>query len=420
MGLLPVLLVILVLLPGQSNFSIIDSGVSANATAFSSQRKVVRDRAGDLFAIYLKPVQDFSQVFLSRSADNGESWRVLGQVSGGDYQSVRASIAIDEKNAIYVFWTKFIEAYGQIFYRVYADGVWSDEHQLTSGDAYSGYPSVCVDSKGHLHLVWYGFDGIAYQVFYTKFNGSQWTSPIKLSQGYPDSVNPTVAVDSSDNVHVAWFKSNGRWYQINYIKWSGSWGTQTILSSSSADAFNPTMAVDSNGRVFVAWDEGSGPITQIYYSVYSGSEWSRESSLSTGPSAQNPSIAIDAQDNVYLLYDKSDGQIYMRRYDGAWEPELKVTSSGTNSYPSVRWSFLNNPFSGPGGKVDFVWTSKDDGVLSVKYGALNIPTAPTTTQTGAQPPFGGTLLTISLLVGLGVIAAVVAYTYVRRRRDNAG
>ncbi len=411
---------VILLLPGQSAFGTVDSGVTASSTAFSSQRKLVRDSSGNLFVVYLKPVENLSEVFLSESTDNGVTWREVGQVSVGKFESVRASVAIDTKDQIYVFWTKFIGKYGQISYRVYDKDGWSEEHQLTSGDAYSGYPSACFDSKGKIHLVWYGFDGTAYQVFYASFEGVQWSTPIKLSQGYPDSVNPTVAIDSSNNIHVAWFKSNGRRYQINYIHWSGRWGSQVVLSSPSADAYNPSLAIDSKGRVFVVWDEGQGPITQIYYSVYGGAGWSHETPITVGPSAQNPSIAIDGQDNVYVIYDKSDGQIYLKKFDGAWSPEEIVTSSGVNTYPTLRWSFLNNPYSGPGGRIDLAWTSKEGGISSVKYAAFNITAINSEQITqGLEGKLPATdASTISMLAVAGLVVLVLVYVYSRTKKHE--
>lgn len=130
-------------------------------------------------------------------------------MSEGEFNSVRLSLAIDAADRVHVFWTKFIEEYGQIFQRVYSQGMWSAEQQITSGEGYSGFPSVAVDSKGVLHLVWYSFDGSTYQVYYSRYDfNNNWSTPVRLSQGYPDSVNPTIAVDSKDNLHVAWYKSN--------------------------------------------------------------------------------------------------------------------------------------------------------------------------------------------------------------------
>lgn len=362
------------------------TNVSPSSTSFSSQRKIVRDSEGNIFTVYLRTVNNYSQVFLSESADNGTVWREIDQVSQGNYDSVRVSIAIDSEDRVHIFWTQLIGEYGQIMYRTYGRAGWSTQEQLTSGDAYSGFPSAAFDSEGRLHLIWYGYDGIAYQVYYTRLEGATWSDPVKLSQGFPDSVNPTVAVDSRNNVHVAWYKSNGRHYQINYLRWSNGWGPQQILSSGVEDAFNPSMAIDSKDAVYVAWDAGTGPRTQIYYTVYRAGQWSEQESLTSGESgARNPSIAVDAQDSVYAFYDKTDGQIYLRKYSSGWEPEEKLTESAENTFPSVRWSYCNNPSSGAGGQVDYVWTSTNADVTSLMYNGMHITEKPGFGHLNLQP-----------------------------------
>ncbi len=382
---------VILLAPAQASSSTIANEVSSFSTAYSSQRKIVRDTGGDLFAVYLKKLENYTQVYLSKSIDNGTVWQDVGRVSEGNFESVRVTIATDREDQLHIFWTKFISAYGQIFYRTYGRERWSVEYQLTTGPAYSGFPSAAFDSKGRLHLVWYGYDGVAYQVFYTRFDGLGWATPVKLSRGFPDSVNPTIAVDSRDNLHVAWYKSNGRYYQINYVRWSGGWGGQIVLSSATADAFNPSVAIDSKDNVYLVWDEGKGPQTRVYYRVLRGESWSRAEALtSEDVSAETPTVAADAQGTVYVLYNKSDGQIYIRKYSGQWSAEEKLTTSGENTFPSLRWSFNNNPMSGGGGKMDYVWTSKKGDLISIMYGGLPIsgpdgmptPSGPAVSSTG--------------------------------------
>lgn len=245
------------LLPGQSGATTVATRVPSLATAYSSQRKIVADSSGILYVVYLglpqrKDEPNFTQVYLSESQDNGTTWRLLGQVSTGPYNSERATVIIDANGRLHIFWTKFVgeEEYGQIFYRIYDHGSFSAEQQLTSAAAYSGYPSAAFDSKGRIHLVWYGYDGVAYQVYYSKYDDGNWSAPIRLSQGYPDSLNPTVAVDSSDNVYVAWYKSNGRNYEINFVRWvAGAWEDHTVLSYGRSDAFDPTTAIDAEQSI---------------------------------------------------------------------------------------------------------------------------------------------------------------------------
>ena len=160
------------------------------------------------------------------------------------------------------------------------------------------------------------------------------------------------------------------------------------------------MAVDRSGRVYVFWDKGEGNQTQIYYAEYGDGTWSQQIPITSGElGAENPSVMVDDRGTVYVFYDKTDGQIYLRVHTGVWSAEEKLTSSGVNTYPSVRWSFLNNPLNGPGGRIDYVWTSKDDGTVKVLYGQLFVrePTAE-----------GVENYTLFVGIGVGVIVLVGA------------
>jgi hypothetical protein len=404
--------IMVIAIPLQISAMTVATQAAPLATAFSSQRKLVRDSRGNLFAVYLKQDGNVSQVYLSQSTNNGNTWQELGRVSDGQNQAARVTIAIDGKDRVHIFWTKFIEEYGQITYRTYDHGVWSKESQITSGAAYSGYPSAALDSKGHIHLVWYGYDGTAYQVFYTMYDGLNWTQAVKLSQGYPDSVNPTIAVDSKDNLHVAWYKSNGRQYQIYYEEWSGAWGGQVILSAGQTDSFNPTLGVDQSDRVYVAWDKGEANRTKIYYAELSEGVWSQQAPLtSTDTAAENPSLTVDDQGNAYIFYDKADGQIYfVKRIADVWSPEERLTAAGINEYPSVRWSHNNNPLNGEGGSIDLVWTADESGKLSVQYANMALHET--------QPaPKNGNLTIFAGLVG-GALIALTLFVIIHRKRNR--
>jgi len=380
--LLVFILVLGALLPEQSAATTIATGVPSLATAYSSQRKIVADPSGNLYVVYLalqkKDQLNYTQVYLSESEDNGTTWRTLGQVSSGPYDSERATVIIDANQRLHIFWTKFVgeHEYGQIFYRVYDHGHFSTEQQLTSSAAYSGYPSAAFDSKGRIHLVWYGYDGIAYQVFYSKYDAGNWSSPVRLSQGYPDSLNPTIAVDSNDNLYVSWYKSNGRNYEVNFVRWAGAWEDHAVLSYGRDDAIDPTSAIDAQNNVYVVWSQGDGTHNQLYFTELSGAKWSIPVTITSGNlGSEAPSIADLGHAGLYVMYAKGDGQIYMNNLKaGVWSGEQRITSvgAGFNSYPSVRWSYYYNSFDKKPGRVDYVWTSLEGTVNSVQYGWMAV------------------------------------------------
>ncbi len=352
-----------------------DVGVSQTqyATAYSSQRKIVRNAAGELFVVYLKRISNHTQVYLAKSSDEGNTWIDGAQVSHGDFESVRAALAIDSRGIIYVTWTKFVGGYGQIYYRTYSAGTLSDEVTVTSGDAYSGFPSIAVDSKDLVHVVWYGFDGFAYQIYYSSYDGVVWSLPQQLSQGFPDSVNPSIAVDLFDRLHVVWYKNNGRQYQIYYVNRTRDWSDQTVISSGSTDSYNPSIAIDGRNAIHVVWDKQVDGFTQIFYSK-SENGWTSQLQLTTGQTrAENPSITIDASGNLYVFFERGDREIYLKKYQGRWLDDQKISNDGENSFPSSRWSFNHSPRNGT---VDVIWTHQDQLAYRIRYKQF---------QTGSPP-----------------------------------
>jgi hypothetical protein len=418
-----VMFLVVISQPTQLNGTIVAVGVPTLATAYSSQRKIVADAAGHLYAVYLALPQrkddlNFTQVYLSESDDNGTTWRVLGEVSSGPYTSERATITTDASGRLHIFWTKFVgeQEYGQIFYRIFEHGSFSPEQQLTSSAAYSGYPSAALDSKGVLHLVWYGYDGVAYQVYYSRYDGSNWSQPVRLSQGYPDSLNPTIAVDSNDNVYVAWYKSNGRNYEINFVRWNGAWVDHMVLSYGRNDAIDPTMAVDAQNHVYVVWSQGNVTQSQLYFAELTAGKWSLPVAITSGGiGAEQPSIADEGEAGLYVIYARGDGEICLKHLKGGvWSPEQKITSNGFNSYPSLRWSYYDNPPYNGLARLDYVWTSLVGAISTVRYGSTQVPGP---VESASPKAVGSSYLAVgAAIIAAGILVTIYKRPWVRKKR----
>ena len=188
------------------------------------------------------------------------------------------------------------------------------------------------------------------------------------------------------------------------------------MSSGLTDSFNPTMAVDESGRVYVIWDKGEARQTQIYYAMYRDGAWSQQIPITSGElGAENPSVAIDNLGTIHVFYDKTDGQIYLRELSGSWSNEVRLTSSGRNTFPSVRWSYNNNPFNSEGGKLEYVWTSEENGQLGVKYSSLPI-TQPARLATNLGKFADGG----AILVALVAVSLLLLYYRSHKRKQGMG
>jgi hypothetical protein len=185
-----------------------------------------------------------------------------------------------------------------------------------------------------------------------------------------------------------------------------------ILSSGLTDSLNPSLAVDRLGRVYVFWDKGEAGQTQIYFALFNNGAWSGQIPITSGDlGAENPSVAVDNVGTVYVFYEKTDGEIYLREYSERWSDETRLTSSGRNTFPSVRWSYNNNPLNSENGKIEYVWTSEENGAFSLDYSKLAIMqvTRPATNLGLFANP-------VAIIGAFVAVAALVTFYHRRRKR----
>ena len=203
--------------------STITTSSNAQASAYTSEQKLVRASNGTLFAVYDREAvfgSGYDQVYVSKSIDNGTTW--IDETMVSTYSALPPS------------------GYG--------------------GEA------IAIDSLGHLHVAYLGNDGsnpylLIYYVEYT----TSWSAQLMISTAPPSQSvlpqePPSIAIDSSNNVYVAW---DGLWtttppivYQIWVaVRSSGVWATPVDISTATGmdgyDQRSPSVAVDSNNYVHV-------------------------------------------------------------------------------------------------------------------------------------------------------------------------
>ncbi len=237
------------------------TGVSPEATAENSQRKLVGDPAGGLFLTYVRPVQGNDQVFLAESGDRGRTWRAV-QVTQALRPARYPSLAIFPDGSLHLVWTEYAPI-GRILYRVWRGGRWVEPVNLSTPGVYAGIP-VVAPVAGRAHVLWYGIlperpavrtrHGSVYEILFTRREGQGWTKPLVISPGVPDSINPALAADSAGRLHAAWYQFDGRVYQIRYAVFDGRWSLPRTLTGGPAE--HTAVALETAGReVHLVWVE---------------------------------------------------------------------------------------------------------------------------------------------------------------------
>ncbi len=352
-------------------------GSVPEATAFTTQRKLVRFSDGSLALAYVVQVNGKNRVQVARSAD-GVAWTPLNPPSLDGPTADRPALAVDSHDVLHLAWTANDTNSRQVFYAAYAIGRWSVAEKVSETQGYSGFPSLAVDSRDRVHVAWYGFDGTYYQVYYRMRAATGWGPQVNVTALSLDATNPALAVDAGDVVHIVWYhvNSRGTGFQVSYAEVDGaSISIDTI--SAGEDAFDPTMVIDHEGRVLVAWT-ASGVTSHISYVEKENGTWSSPADVSPStPAASHASLASDGAGTLYLFYQGADGIIYLQhRMNATWDAPQGVSPKGNSSYPSARWSYY--PLRAPAGAptVDIVWTEATGTGYAVRFASFEGAAAP--------------------------------------------
>ncbi len=382
-------------------------GSVPDATAFTTQRKLVRFSDGALALAHVVQVNGTNRVQVARSAD-GVAWTPLDPPSLSGRTADRPALAVDSRDVLHLVWTANDTSSRQVFYASYADGRWSAAEKVSETIGYSGFPSIAIDSRDQVHVAWYGFDGTYYQVYYRMRTSTGWGPQIDVTGASLDATNPALALDGAGVVHIVWYHINARGtgFQVSYARLaSGQIAIDTI--SAAEDALDPTMVVDHAGRVLAAWTS-FGVTSTIAMAVKEAGVWSAPAATTLPAlNASHPSLALDGAGHLFLFFQGGDGRVYVQREaNGTWAAPLALTTGGNNSYPSARWSYY--PFQLPAGPptVDVVWTEATTTGHAVRFASVAGSGAPETPVEGLTTTdawfFGGLLAALAGLILLGL------------------
>lgn len=393
-------------------------GSVPDATAFTTQRKLVRFSNGTLALAFVIQVNGSNRVQVAESTD-GSNWSSLDPPSLETPSADRPSLAVDSHDVLHLAWTANGTGDRQVWYASYADGRWSAPLQISHTAGYSGFPSIAVDSKDRVYIAWYGFDGTYYQIYARMKDSTGWGPQIAVTAQAVDATNPALAFDGSDHAHIVWYRINrqGTNFEVAYALLVGSNATLTTLSSLTESAFDPTIVVDRSNLVYVAWTSVVANASRIVYVTENATGWSPETAITPASvDASHPSLAVDQAGGLYLFYQASDNQIYeQRRSNGTWGAPVALTAGATNSYPSSRWSYY--PLQAPAGAptVDVVWTQSVPGGYAVRFASQATGPAPTPTDTTWWFD-----LELALVLVAVIAVGVLVRRHLRRRGPRAG
>ncbi len=278
----------------------------ANATRYSTQRKMVKTSDGTLHAFIQAStsvpcagsngLNNTAGLIWIYSTDSGQNWTCGGQVSNDLTNLMYASATVDASDNIYLVYstdTATINAFYGVFYRKLTKGAGSTwtlgaAQTVASGGTLDGYSFAVIEVEGDTRL-WVAaryYDNNNYQV--SVFNSSDlsdaptWT----LSQRTLDNAGNSSAyhypalVRFGSNIGVIYNSQTGtnlRWRWREDSDGLTSWNPEAPVSPSAISTPTFSAVGDALGKVYVTLNTS----TNVYFTFWNGLAWSANATVSS-------------------------------------------------------------------------------------------------------------------------------------------
>ena len=264
------------------------------------------------------------------SSFNGLSWSPYQQLTSSSVWSFSPTLSQLKNGTVLFVWASNMTGNSQIYYRSYNSGAWGSTVQVTSGSFDDFGPKSMVASDGRLWIVWYRetfssscVSGICRQVFYKILAGNVWSQDIQLTSDQTWNVFPApTTVGGGLWVSYSKWTSSGALYNLFYRTYNGTtWSAEIQLTSVNTATFgdeHPALVLDRNGTMWAFWNRELKLSTttfedQLFYknSTDLGTSWSADTQLTFGGNSTDPidsrePSAIQGVDRSVYVFFSSD------------------------------------------------------------------------------------------------------------------
>jgi hypothetical protein len=293
---------------------------------------------------------DGTEVYYTRSTDNGESWSANRRLTTATGSSGEPNAAL-EGEYIHLVWTDRRGTTNQVYYKRSPDRgfSWTQDVVITALDSGVNHATVAV-ADSVVQVVYTGIHGDGPELHYVRSldNGLNWQPDVMLSSSSAPNghMNPHVAV-AGPVVHVVYTDRRSGDDEAFYIRSPDhglSWGPETCLFSTPGDNVGRTVVAGSGTNAHAATHLRINSRNWIHYrhSTDAGLTWTQAELLSDSGWAYHASIAVRGT-GVHLVWrDGRDGnaEVYYKRNptanSGAAEEKTRpVSMTADHSAPGV-------------------------------------------------------------------------------------
>jgi len=172
--------------------------------------------------------------------------------------------------------------------------------------------TVAVDGKNRVWVIWSGFHQNNFDIYAKSLTGSLWSQPVRITSDPGTDVNPVAATDSIGRVWIAWQGYRNNNLEILAAVQNGDTFTpESTVSYSKASDWDPSIAAAPNGEVAVAWDTYDKGDYDVYarHLRLEGGAIKMDAPLPVAASTRfeaRASAAYDGKNRLWVAYEASD------------------------------------------------------------------------------------------------------------------
>ncbi len=284
--------------------------------------RIATETSGAIDIVWSDVVFGQSDIFFTRSNDNGRTWSEPANISRTKGNSITPALATGSNSEIHVAWQETIEGSrnADIYYSYSTDGgkTWGKDQSfqienVSDSQSFSASPQIIIDSKGSVHLVWLG--GVSNQtnlsIYYAK-RSNIWTKPVKINKSLSLVNFPRITVGQKDTIYIVWsdtdnFTTENKTNIRCAINSNATDFSEPINISDTADFYSqPTAAADRNSHIIIAWSRThsikDAPGLYAKISDDSGKNFSAVINLFKGNSIFPDAVIL--KDKIAIIFQK--------------------------------------------------------------------------------------------------------------------
>jgi hypothetical protein len=371
---------------GESNrldFSILDSfrfndpvNIS-NSSRRAVLPRIFTDDNDYIHVAWRENLNSFWVIHYTLSMDYGATWSTPLALSDTALHSFNPDMCIGASGHVYMVWDSIFNGVSQVFFSRSTDnGVnWSPPVKITDTEYPAYQPKVAVDENGGLLLVWTEHKRRRnYEIYFSRSadEGASWSPRANIFPHSSQSVKQVMAAGADNTIFVAWknvLPERGNIYSSRSLDGGGSWEPPLNHSNTEDECREPDIAIGKNGRLGIAWHQsiiGGGFDVMFTHSPAGGLDWSPAKEIS-GPSFYSSftAITIDDYGNIDAVWVGEGNDVYFIRsidHGETWFEEHSIFESqrnGSSLYPEIA--------AGSDGFVYIVWEDDISGTAQVFF-----------------------------------------------------